>query len=576
MPFHSRGSRRGGRKRSGRLNAALAVTSIRRRICRDGGLSGFRLCAEARLATLAQSVGSSSGWRRSLLAASLGVLAAAALPPVHALPLLLISFTGLVWLIHASRSPWRAAVSGWLFGFAHFVAAFYWIGPALLTGPSRFGWLAAPAVIGLSAGFALLPASAAFAARLPPLNIAGRTLAVAIAWTVAEWLRGTILTGLPMNLLGTVWAPSLGMIQATALFGVYGLSFVTVLAAAAPAALTAPRADEHPGRRPRFLPVAALALLAAVWVGGQVRLALAPDGAPTGLSLRIVHPDVDQKLKWQVEEREALAHHVQLSHRPGFDAAGLVIWPETAAPFFLDERAALREYAAQAAPPGGHLLTGAPRRSRSSGRTIAFWNSLHALTPAGAIAATYDKHRLVPFGEYTPLRAILPLPALAVGEASDYSAGPGAQTLRLQGVPPFSPLICYEAIFPGEVVAGTGTAEARPQWLLNITNDAWFAGTAGPRQHFQAARLRAVEEGLPLVRAANRGISAVVDAYGRVVGRLGPSGAGVLDAPLPPALAPPPQARLGSWTLAILLLLATGASLAGLRRGRAAQARMRR
>ncbi len=523
-------------------------------------MSGFRRRADARLARLAQSVGSSSGWRRPLLAASLGALAAAALPPVYALPLLPISFTGLVWLIHTSRSPWRAAVSGWWFGLAHFVVAFYWIGPALLTGSSRFGWLAAPAVIGLAAVLALLPASAAFAARPPRLNIAGRALAVAIAWTVAEWLRGTLLTGFPMNPMGTVWAPSLVMIQATALFGVYGLSFLTVLAAAAPAALTAPRADERPARRPWLLPVAAFALLAAAWAGGEVRLALAPDGTPTGVSLRVVHPNVDQRVKWQEDKREALARHVRLSHRPGFEAANFVIWPETAATFYLDERAALREYAAQAAPPGGHLLTGAPRRSRSEGRTIAFWNSLHALTPAGTIAATYDKHHLVPFGEYNPLRAVLPLPALVWG-ASDYSAGPGPQTLRLPGVPPFSPLICYEAIFPGEVVAGTGTAEGRPQWLLNITNDAWFAGTTGPWQHFQAARLRAVEEGLPLVRAANVGISAVVNSYGRVVDRLDPGEAGVLDAPLPPALAPPPQARLGNWTLAILLALAGAAAV---------------
>ncbi len=524
-------------------------------------MSGFRRWADARLATLAQSVGSSSGWRRPLLAAALGALAAAALPPVHALLVLPVSFTGLVWLIHASRSPWRAAVSGWLFGFAHFAAALYWIGPALLTGSSRFGWLAVPAVIGFSAGLALLPASAAFAARLPRLNIAGRALAVAIAWTVAEWLRGTILTGFPMNPLGVAWTPSPGMIQATALFGVYGLSFVTVLAAAAPAALSASRTDERPGPRPWLLPAGAFALLAAVWTGGQARLALAPHAEPTGIKLRLVHPNVDQKLKWKVEEREALAHHVRLSHGPGFDKADLVIWPETAATFFLDEAATLRTFAARAAPPGGHLLTGAPRRTRSSGRTTAFWNSLHALTPEGAIAATYDKHHLVPFAEYSPLRAVLPLPALVWGE-NDYSPGPGPQTMHLPGVPPFSPLICYEAIFPGRVVAGAATAGDRPQWLLNITNDAWFAGTAGPRQHFQAARLRAVEEGLPLVRVANAGISAVVNSYGRVVERLGPDEAGVLDAPLPPALAPPPQARLGDWTLAILLLLAGAAAVA--------------
>ena len=530
-------------------------------------MSGFGRPIAARLAALALSLGAASGWRRSGIAAGLGAVSATALPPGHALPLLVVSFTGLVWLIHASRSPWRAAVAGWWFGFAHFLFSIYWIGAAMLTDPSRFGWMVAPAVIGLSAGFALFPALAAFVARLPALPIAGRVLALAVAWTATEWLRGNILTGFPMNLMGTVWMPSVGMIQSVAVVGVYGLSFVTVLAAAAPAALATPGTDERSGRRPWLLPAVAFWLLAAVWVGGQARLALAPDRAPTEVTLRLVQANIDQSRKWEEGLREAgLAHHVVLSHEPGLDETDIVIWPETAVPFFLDESATLQAFVSRAAPFGGHVITGAPRRTRSAGRTIAVWNSLHALDSAGAIAASYDKHHLVPFGEYMPLRGIINLRALATG-AVDSSAGPGSRTLRPPGVPPFSPLICYEAIFPGEVVADDLPSAERPQWLLNITNDAWFGHTAGPYQHFQAARLRAVEEGMPLVRAANTGISAVVDSYGRVVGRLGLGEVGVLDAPLPPALgAPPPVARLGGWILAILLLLATVAALAiGLR-----------
>ncbi len=525
-------------------------------------MNGATRSAGARLATLARRVGAASGWRRPALAAALGALAATALPPAHALPLLLISFTGLVWLIHASRSPWHAALAGWWFGFAHFIAGIYWLGAALLIDPSRFGWLVAPAVIGLSAVFALFPALAAFAARLPALTCTGRVLAFAVAWTAAEWLRSAPGYGFPMNLMGTVWAPSLGMIQGAALAGVYGLSFVTVLAAAAPAALAAPSAEERPGRRPWLVPAAALALLAAVWVGGQARLALAPDQAAGDIRLRLVQANIEQTLKWKEGERAAaLARHVRLSRQPGFKAADLVIWPEAAATFYMDESTRLRAFLSQAAPPGGYLITGAPRRTRSAGRTIAFWNSLHALTPEGAIAASYDKHHLVPFGEFIPLRSLLPLPVLTYG-SRDHSAGPGPRTLSLPGLPSFSPLICYEATFPGEAVAGGAAPSERPAWLLNITNDGWFGHTAGPYQHFEAARLRAVEEGLPLVRAANTGISAVVDAYGRVVGRLGLGEAGILDAPLPPALAAPtPMARLGGWTLAILLLLAAAAAL---------------
>ncbi len=499
------------------------------------------------------------------LAAALGALAAAALPPVHAVPLLLVSFTGLVRLIHTSPSPWRAAAAAWWFGCAHFIAGLYWIGPALLTGPARFGWLAVPAAIGLAVVLAVYPALAAFTARLLPLTISGRVLALAIAWTAAEWLRCTILTGFPINLMGTVWAPSTAMIQGAALAGVYGLSFVTVLAAAAPAALAAPGAG---ARRAWLAPAAAFGLLAAVWAGGEIRLALAPDPPPTGTSLRLVSVNIDQRLKWRDDMRlAALTRYVELSRRPGFEATDLVIWPETTVTFYLAERAPLRARLSRAAPPDGHLVTGSLRRIRSKGLPSVFWNSLHALTPAGDIAATYDKHHLVPFAEYNPLSAVLPLPILVDG-ANDYSAGPGPRTLRLPGLPPFSPLICYEAIFPGAAVAAGGPAEERPRWLLNITNDAWFRRTSGIWQHFQAVRLRAVEEGLPMVRVANAGVSAVIDAYGRVRGRFGPDEAGVLDAPLPPALAvPPPQARLGGWTLAVLLLLATAALPAlGLRR----------
>ena len=519
--------------------------------------------AARRLAALAQTVGAATGWRRSALAAALGAVSAAALPPGHALPLLLVAFTGLVWLVHASRSPWRAAVAGWWFGFGHFLVGLYWIGAAFLTDPSRFGWLMVPAVVGLSAFFALFPALAAFAVRLNRLPLAGRAIAFAVAWTAVEWLRGNILTGFPMNLMGTVWMPSLGMIQSTAWFGVYGLSFVTLLAAVSPASLAAPRAGETPGRRPWLLPAAAFALLAAIWVGGQARLALAPDLAPTGVNLRVVQANIDQADKWKDGMRAAaLAQHVILSHEPGYDEADVVIWPEAASTFFLDESRKLLDFVSRAAPPDGHLITGALRRTRSAGRSVAYWNSLHALELGGDIVASYDKRHLVPFGEYMPLRSIISVRALTFGKA-DTSPGPGPRTLRIPDVPPFSPLICYEAIFPGEVVAEGETPAERPQWLLNLTNDAWFGETAGPYQHLQASRLRAVEEGMPLVRAANTGISAVVDSYGRIVGTLGLGEAGVLDAALPPALeSRTPMARMGGWTLAILLLLATAVTFA--------------
>ncbi len=508
-----------------------------------------------RFSALAAWVAGLAGWRRSALALVLGLLAAGALPPIHALPLLVVSFTGFAWLVAASRSPWRAMICGWWFGFGHFIASIYWISAALTVDSEKFGWLVVPAVIGLSAGFALFIAVAAGAARLLPLGSAGIAVSLAVGWTGAEWLRGHILTGFPMNLIGTVWAPSIGMIQVTALIGVYGLSFVTVLAAAAPATLAGPH-EEGRARRLRWLPLAgAFCVLLAIWVGGQIRLGLAPDLGADETRIRVVQPNVEQAKKWRPEERLAIVERqVALSRAPGFEAIDHVIWPEAALPFFLPEASAnLRRRIASAAPPGGFLVTGAPRRDVTGGRTTALWNSLYMLASDGAIVATYDKHHLVPFGEYIPLRSVLGfLPKLTFG-ILDYSEGAGARTLRSGVMPPFSPLICYEAIFPGEVVA----ADERPAWLLNVTNDAWYGETAGPHQHFQTARLRAVEEGLPLVRAANTGISAVIDAHGRVLSRLEIGAAGVIDANLPrPLAAPPPYAVVGDVVLIALVALA--------------------
>ncbi|MCY4641482.1 MAG: apolipoprotein N-acyltransferase, partial [Gammaproteobacteria bacterium] len=336
------------------------------------------------------------------MAAVLGALAATALPPIHAVPLLAVSFTGLVWLIHSVSSPWRAAATGWCFGFAHFIAGMYWMAPATLRFTDSVP-KAAVGLLGLSAVLAVFLALATFAARLPSLSVSGRVLALAIAWSASEWLRCNVLSGFPMNLLGTVWMPSPAMLQFTSLAGTYGLGFITVLAAAAPAVLCPP--GRTPGRHAWILPAASFGLLVAVWAGGAMRLALAPDPASTGTRLRLVQANVQQKAEWPEQERMAiLDRHLRLSRLPGFEAADVVIWPETAVTFYLAGNVPLRTRLSRAAPPQGHLLTGSWRRTRQAGRTTAVWNSLHALTPEGDIAATYDKHHLVPFAEYVPLR----------------------------------------------------------------------------------------------------------------------------------------------------------------------------
>ncbi len=489
--------------------------------------------------------------RRFALAAGLGVLATAALPPLHLLPLYLVAFTGLARLIDAAPGRRAAFAVGWWFGFGHFVSGLYWFANALMTDAERFGWLVAPAVFGISAGLAVYPALAAAAARLFPEG-APRIAGLAVAWTAAEWLRGTLFTGFPWNPIGLGWTVSDAMIQLAALTGVWGLSLLTVFAAAAPAALAAP----GPACA-RWTPLALGAgLLAAVWIGGTVRLAGADEATVPDVRLRIVQPNVAQNHKWKPELRAALfRRHLELTTAPGFESVTHVIWPETAVPYALADRPRLRAAIAAVTPPGGAVITGAIRWSGGEAGERRIWNNLAAVDGRGRVIASYDKFHLVPFGEYVPFRSILPLDKITYG-ALDFSAGPGPRTLRVPGLPPFSPLICYEAIFPGQVL----DASERPQWLLNITNDAWFGISSGPYQHFAAARLRAVEEGMPLVRAANTGISAVVDSYGRVRARLGLGEGGVLDAALPVALAdPPPFARWNLWPLlAMVALLLAG------------------
>jgi len=506
-----------------------------------------------RIAALADGVADLRGWRRSLLAFVLGVVATLALPPVYALPVLFVSFVGLLWLIAGSTSAWRASICGWWFGLGFFLASIYWIGFALLTDASRFGWVVVPAILGLAAGFALFTAGVGFVVRASNTRGFGRVLAFAVAWTAAEWLRGHILTGFPMNLIGSSLGFSDATIQLSAVTGAYGLSFVLLLITCLPACLVEPHRPTHGSVLRRWTPVGSAALLlAALWLGGSLRLGAVGPIESTGIMLRVVQANIEQNLKWQEGAREAaFLKNLRLSVSSGFEHVDHVILSETAVPYFLSEDRLRIDLVASVAPPNGLVITGAPRRARDAAEGKWLRNSVHAVDARGQLLATYDKHHLVPFGEYMPLRDLLSFSKLAYG-AIDYTPGPGPRTLHLPGLPPVSPLVCFEAIFPGNV---TDPGDA-PDWLLNLTNDGWFGQTAGPYQHLQAARLRAVEEGLPLVRAANTGISAFFDPLGRELASLPLGATGVLDAELPkPLPGRTVYAVTGDWLLLAVLIL---------------------
>ncbi len=510
--------------------------------------------------------GALTGWRRLGVAALLGVLAAAALPPVDLLPLIVVAFSGLVWLA-AGVSGWRQAFAlGWGFGLGFFLAGFYWIALALLVDLSTYWWLLPPALIALPVFFGIFSGLALVAYDWIGARGIGRACALGLAWTVTEWLRGHILTGFPWNLVGYAWSggfPGAGtVLQTTATTGIYGLSLLTVIIAALPASLGDPLFGPARAWR-RVAPVClAVLLVAGLGAAGAMRLASASGAMVPDIRLRLVQPSIAQSLKWDAKERESnFQRLLTLSAGPGREQITDIIWPEAAATFYLNREPARRAAIATVVPRGGLLLTGALRTESPPEPPQHAWNSLVALDDTGAIRGNYDKFHLVPFGEYVPLRSLIPIPAIA-NDGVDFAAGPGPRTLDLPGLPPVGVLICYEVIFPGAV----SDPAHRPAWLLNVTNDAWYGFSSGPFQHFASARVRAIEEGLPLVRAANNGISGVIDAYGRIVRRLGLDDIGVVDSGLPVGLAEPPlYARRGDWLLLIMML---GASIPLLRRRR--------
>jgi apolipoprotein N-acyltransferase len=519
---------------------------------------GSRL--DTRLCRLALAVAGLSGWRRYGLAFLLGVAAAASMPPVDLTPTLLIAFPGLLWLDDGSAGAAGSFRLGWVFGFGFFLAGLYWIAAAMFVDIARFWWLVPFAAAGLPAGFAIyiglaLAATSLIARRwrLPP---AARVIAFAIAWSAAEWARGHAFTGLPWNLIGYAWAggfPGAGaMLQTTAVIGVYGLGFLTVLACSLPALLGNPNRGSMPALRCWAPAIAACLLLALPAAAGGWRLVATPT-VLTGTRLRLVQPSVPQSLKWDpAAARDNFRRLLGLSAAPALAPVAAVVWPEAATPYLLERDVAARQAIAAVAAKGGYVLTGALRANPPPAPVEEIWNSIEALDPQGRIAAAYDKAHLVPFGEYVPFRDILPIAKLTPG-TMDFSAGPGPRTIALPGLPPFAPLVCYEAIFPGAVVDESD----RPAWLLNVTNDAWYGRSSGPYQHFAIARTRAVEEGLPLVRVANNGISAVVDPLGRVLARTNLDDVGYVDAALPAPLGRTVFAYAGNWSFAAVLALAT-------------------
>ena len=538
-----------------------------------------------RLRDVHHAVAAARGWRRGGIAFLAGALSNLALAPVFFSPVLFLTLPVLVWLIDeaARQSPQRemrarsAAVTGWWFGFGYFLFGLFWIGEAFLVEAETFGWLLPFAVTLMPAGLALFWGAATAAAAQFWRPGIERVLVLALALAASEWLRGHILTGFPWNVLGYALTWPLVLMQGAGLTGIYGLTLLAVPVFATPlvAAVSWQRAPR--GLRRRLAPVLLMTVLPLLALAGYgtYRLAIAPTGNVDGVTLRLVQPSIPQRDKWRPEKQsEVFTQHLDLSRVNGKgerdDLRGIthVVWPEAAMPFLpLEHPEALSSIAALL-PDGVSLVTGALRRELASEPATNGWrayNSLMVLDGDGRLAGVYDKTHLVPFGEYLPWQSLLESIGLKqlTRLRGGFSVGPEPRPLLdVAGLPPVGGLICYEAIFPG-----VGAASAsRPRVLINVTNDGWFGNTTGPRQHFHQARVRAVEEGLPLVRAANNGISAVIDSSGRVIGSIGMNDRASLDSPLPEAATAPIYVRIGDGIFAVLCTLFAGTlCLLGLR-----------
>lgn len=476
-----------------------------------------------------------TGMKRNALACLCGLCATLALPPFFLFPLIIPAYAGLYSLATQASTKKRAFWDGWWWGWGFYISGLYWFTIALLTDPEKFAWLIPFALFALTAVIAVYQGIACWIyAHACAYGIKGVMLFSSI-WVGVEYARGHLFTGFPWNLAGYSLSFSDRLLQLAALVGIYGLTFYVVLLGSAAALI----------RHTRMGCVVLWSTLILAWCWGGWRLPATHDTVP-GITLRLVQANIAQHHKWDPQlQFEGLRKHVELTQSPGLDKVTHVIWPETATPYVVRSDSTLTQRLGDMLLPGQLLITGALHAENAH-----MWNSVMAINPQGEIVGSYDKYRLVPFGEFLPFRAFIPAAWLTPVGSKDFDRGDGAKTLSWPGLPDLSALICYESIFPESVIGAS-----RPQFFLNLTNDAWFGMSSGPYQHFEMARMRAVEQGIPLVRLANTGITAVIDSYGRIQHKLELGTQGVLDAALPlPQVDTTPYGRYGDKVLIVLII----------------------
>jgi apolipoprotein N-acyltransferase len=503
----------------------------------------------------------------ALVSILLGAVAATGFAPLEFWPLTVLCFAGWMALVHAAPTLRQAGWIGWAFGVGHFTINNNWFQHAFDFQdkmPPVLGYFAA---VGLALYLAVFPALAAMLtwrfgrASRPDLPFA---LAFAAAWIATEWLRAVLFTGYAWDPLGVVWLPKIGVARLSAWVGTYALSGMTVLAAGSLLLV----------RRRPLVPAAIAGLLAFAAVSGS--WTNAPPAPPGGPLVRIVQPNIGQGERGEDDGERVLAALAALSGKPG-RTPRLIVWPEGVVRDFLESgypsytyNGASPLYArwriARLLGPRDVVLTGGTAlRFDKAENVVGASNSVFAITPDARIAGRYDKAHLVPYGEYLPLPWLLRplgLARLVPGDI-DFDDGPGPRNLTVPGFGKIAVQICYEIIFSGQVVDRAN----RPRLLFNPSNDAWF-GRWGPPQHLAQARMRAIEEGLPIVRATPTGISAVIAADGRLIAQIPHETAGAAEVAIPPALVPTFFSRMGNRVALAVALLFVVLAVAIRRRAR--------
>lgn len=538
-------------------------------------------------------------WKaRAILAFMIGSMSLLAMPPFFYWTILFVTMPVLVLLLdgcamQTSHRLKSAAFVGWSFGFGYFLAGFYWVYHAFLVEQEKFGWLIPVVVPLLPALLALFYALACVLAVRFWAAGAARLVALALSFAVVEWVRGHIFTGLPWHIFGYSLTSSDSLMQAAALFGVYGLTFLAIVLFTSPLLLwhdklafhqvfNAQVSEKNAKRRSlswgqsmwalrqgRFF-LAVMGVFIALLLWGSLRQWFDP-GANPSVTIKIVQPNILQKDKWNRQKRQEIMQRflkltqqavsdiaqkdASLNQSTGLKTAAdktLVIWPESAMPFLMLRDKAFIQKVSAILPKNSYWLTGNVRLEERDGKRY-FYNSLLLLDDSGQWLEGFDKKHLIPFGEYMPLKSVFSL--IGLGQMANahgaFTVGQKPRYIKRNGVPAFAPLLCYEVIFPGEIIE-KGT---RPEWLLNLTNDAWYGLSDGPYQHMHYARVRAVEQGVPMVRAANTGISAIINVYGKVVAFLHLGQSGVVTEKLPRKISSTLYARYGGWMFVFILAL---------------------